>query len=672
MTAPEQWQAQNDQFLANALEWLRLHLSWKILQSDEGQSQLDSSSPPVNQAQVELAAHQMAQAANFASPPAPILLSQSLGLSQFEQTILLLCAAMELDLQIPSLYACLPPYQPYPTFALALSIFDESCWDAITADRPLRYWQLITIHQPAAQPLITSPLQIDERIVNYLKGMNDLDDRLTPLLLPLDIFPPIPDLPPSQQQLANSIHEELIRTPRNRPLPIIQLLGTDKISQQLIAMQVANTMGYDLYRLPVGLLPTQVGDIESIARLWQRESLLLPLAVYLDAQSAELTAPNQGQFTALQRFLARSDGVAFLASSEPYHQLGRAEITVEVRKPTSSEQQAIWAKALGSESAQSPALLSAQFNLNALEIQQVADHALATASSTPVHSDLWQGCLTVSRPRLNQLAQPIDAKATWEELVLPVEELDLLHQLSNQVSYRHQVYEEWGFHHRMNRGLGITALFAGDSGTGKTMAAEVIANELQLDLYRIDLSAVVSKYIGETEKNLRRLFDAAEDGGTVLFFDEADALFGKRSEVKDSHDRYANIEINYLLQRMEAYRGLAILATNLKSSLDNAFLRRLRFVINFPFPKLQERQTIWQQVFPIATPTETLDYDCLASFNLTGGNIHNIAINVAFQAAEARTSVTMPLILNATRLELKKNNHPINELSFFNKDALEF
>jgi SpoVK/Ycf46/Vps4 family AAA+-type ATPase len=216
----------------------------------------------------------------------------------------------------------------------------------------------------------------------------------------------------------------------------------------------------------------------------------------------------------------------------------------------------------------------------------------------------------------------------------------------------------------MSRGLGISALFAGDSGTGKTMAAEVIATHLRLDLYRIDLSAVVSKYIGETEKNLRRLFDAAEMGGAILFFDEADALFGKRSEVKDSHDRYANIEINYLLQRMEAYRGLAILATNMKSALDQAFLRRLRFVVNFPFPGVAERKAIWQKVFPSGVPRADLDYDRLARLNVAGGNIYSIALNASFMAARASSAVTMPLVLEAARAEFRKLERPINEMDF--------
>jgi SpoVK/Ycf46/Vps4 family AAA+-type ATPase len=216
----------------------------------------------------------------------------------------------------------------------------------------------------------------------------------------------------------------------------------------------------------------------------------------------------------------------------------------------------------------------------------------------------------------------------------------------------------------MSRGLGISALFAGESGTGKTMAADVLAGELGLNLYRIDLSAVVSKYIGETEKNLRQLFDAAEDGGAILFFDEADALFGKRSEVKDSHDRYANIEVNYLLQRMEAFEGLAILATNLRSALDRAFLRRLRFVVTFPFPGAEERAEIWRRVFPRETPLAEFDYARLGRLNLTGGSISNVALNASFAAVRGGGEVTMPLVLDAARAEFRKMDRPINEADF--------
>jgi SpoVK/Ycf46/Vps4 family AAA+-type ATPase len=269
-----------------------------------------------------------------------------------------------------------------------------------------------------------------------------------------------------------------------------------------------------------------------------------------------------------------------------------------------------------------------------------------------------------TRPALDVLAQPIETKAEWKDLKLPAHELGLLGHIVDHVRERAAVYDGWGFRERMNRGLGISALFCGESGTGKTMAAEVIAKELRLPLYRIDLSAVVSKYIGESEKNLRRLFDAAEDGGAILFFDEADALFGKRSEIRDSHDRYANIEVNYLLQRMEAYRGLAILATNLKSALDTAFMRRLRFIVTFPFPSPVERLAIWESVFPAKTPTNGLDWSRLAHLNVTGGSIQNIALNAAFLAARAGTKVTMPLVLQAARIEFRKLEKPINEADF--------
>ncbi|MBE9514415.1 MAG: ATP-binding protein, partial [Chloroflexi bacterium] len=222
-------------------------------------------------------------------------------------------------------------------------------------------------------------------------------------------------------------------------------------------------------------------------------------------------------------------------------------------------------------------------------------------------------------------------------------------------------YESWGFAAKSSRGLGISALFAGASGTGKTMAAEVLANELRLDLYHIDLSQVVSKYIGETEKNLRRVFDAAEEGGAILLFDEADALFGKRGEVKDSHDRYANIEISYLLQRMEAYRGLAVLTTNMKSALDTAFLRRIRFVVQFPFPNAAQRAEIWRRIFPADTPTEGLDADKLARLNVAGGNIRNIALHAAFLAADTDEPVHMPHLLRAARTEYGKLEKSLTE-----------
>jgi len=262
---------------------------------------------------------------------------------------------------------------------------------------------------------------------------------------------------------------------------------------------------------------------------------------------------------------------------------------------------------------------------------------------------------------MDDMAQRIIPAASWDDLVLPEREYQVLRSIAAHVRQRIKVYDEWGFAAKGQRGLGISALFAGTSGTGKTMSAEVLAQELRLDLYRIDLSSVVSKYIGETEKNLRGVFDAAEAGATILLFDEADALFGKRSEVKDSHDRYANMEVSYLLQRMEAYQGLAILTTNMKESIDTAFLRRIRFIVKFPFPDFQQRVEIWRRIFPKATPTKDLDETKLAKLNVAGGNIRNIAIHAAFLAADGGEPVQMKHLLEAAWSEYIKMERTLTD-----------
>jgi hypothetical protein len=614
------------------------------------------------------AAEALQAAAEMDPPPALLLLTQRLGLSQFEQQVLILCLGMELDTGVAGLCArCQNDTgRAYPTFALAFSLFFEGAtWDALSPERPLRYWRLIEITQPGGQPLTTSALRADERIVNYNKGLNYLDDRLLPLLTPIDQQTRGTDLPPSHRDTVETIIRSLKLVDANRSLPIVQLLGADAASKQLVAGEVASSVGLQLYRLPAMLLPTQAADIETLARLWQRESLLLPLALYLDTLGYGAEAAAAGPSSPVTRLLDRMEGAVFLDAREGWPGLHKLAVSVDITKPSAAEQGAAWESALGLAAKESPAQLAAQFNLSFPTIRQLARDALSEQTDrAPLYDRLWEACLASTRPQLDVLAERINPKATWDDIVLPEAESALLRHIAEQVAQRTTVYEKWGFGEKMSRGLGISALFSGDSGTGKTMAAEVIANELRLNLYRIDLSAVVSKYIGETEKNLRRMFDAAENGGAILFFDEADALFGKRSEVKDSHDRYANIEINYLLQRMEAYRGLAILATNMKSALDTAFLRRLRFIVRFPFPGAAERKAIWQRVFPQDMPKNTLDCDRLARLNVTGGHIHNIAINAAFLAAHAGSPVTMALVLEAARAEFRKIERPINEADF--------
>jgi hypothetical protein len=650
MNQVNQWHEANARYLSVAIHWLRLRLQGMI------------PDKTVTEDEIAVAQERMSEAAEIDPPPALIELSSLLDLTEFEQSLLLLCAAMELDTEIASLCAKAQgnDHRPYPTYALAFGLFEHPIWDAVSPERPLRSWRLIEIHQSGAQPLTVSAIRADERIVNYLKGLNYLDDRLSSLLSPVTIpvaaESPSQLLAPSQQQVADTIASQVDAIPHWYQVPLIQLLGSDRTSKQLVALSVAEPMRMPLYRMRVELLPTQASELETLVRLWQREMQLYPVALYLDGEAIESGNPNSPA-VALRTFLDSTHGLFFLDLREQSGSFDRPTLSFEVAKPLPIEQWQAWQQILGG--GEQAAMLASQFNLNLPEIQQIA-------STTEADDRLWNGCLVRTRPRLDTLAQRLDTKATWDDLVLPEAETQLLRQIAAQVRHRSTVYDEWGFRNRMNRGLGVNALFAGESGTGKTMAAEVIANELRLNLYRIDLSSVVSKYIGETEKNLRKLFDAAEDGGAILFFDEADALFGKRSEVKDSHDRYANIEINYLLQRIEAYSGLAILATNLKASMDSAFLRRLRFIINFPFPSQADRQRMWEKVFPPQIPkAPDLDYAWLARMPLTGGSIINIALNAAFAAATSEErQITMPLVLSAARSEFRKLDRPINEVDF--------
>ena len=692
MSAYEEWSAANDQFLSEQLRWLRRRL--EELAASHASVPEEESEPARRPQRSLLSRGRRTSSAHAAGatplgrgsaiaalpeaarpgpaveqePPALLTLAQRLGLSTFEKDVLLLCVAMELDTGTAGLCAQAQhdSGRPFPTFALALALFEDPAWDAMSPERPLRRWHLIEINQPGAQPLTTSALHADERIVNYVKGLNYLDDRLDPILTRVIPHDGDPELPQSQTAVTTEVVSAVRRSARSSDSATVQLLGRDGVSKRLVATQAAADLALLLYEFPAEAVPSTAADLETYARLWQRESLLSPVCLYVDAAEVDRSNPAA---TTVRRWLARGGGLSFLDVREPWSDLGQQPLAWDVAKPTPAEQSNAWQDVLPADTVSSHPDLASRlvghfdFDLRTIhQIVRAADNATYGTDVTP--KQVWDACLLHTRPALDQLAQRLEPKATWEDLKLPEEQEQLLRQITDQVANRGAVYDTFGFRDKMNRGLGISVLFAGESGTGKTMAAEVIANELGLLLYRIDLSAVVSKYIGETEKNLRKLFDAAEEGGAILFFDEADALFGKRSEVKDSHDRYANIEINYLLQRMETYRGLAILATNLRSAMDGAFLRRLRFIVTFPFPRADERRAMWQSVLPDDTPRVDLDHDRLARLNLTGGSIQNIALNGAFLAARSGEPVTMPLLLQAARAEFRKLDKPLNEADF--------
>ena len=593
-------------------------------------------------------------------PPALETLSEAFGLTPFEHDLLLLCAGMELDATLAALCAAAQgdPRHAYPTFGLALAALPDAHWSALTPAAPLRYWRMVEVG--AGDTLASSPLRIDECVLHYLAGAAHLDERLQGLVEPL----PAPDeLPPSHRALVHRIAGHWSRTEGTVSGPAIQLCGDEAAVKRAVSAAAAAALGLRLYAIRAVDVPAAASEREALARLLEREAVLNGTALLLDCQDP---ADTDGLRPALS-LLERLQGMIIVTGREPLRARNRPLVRLDVNKPTASEQRNLWQRALGplaSELNGRLEPLTSQFDLGPQGIRAASAEVLEALSQGRKEEPsiiVWEACRAQSRPRLDDLAQRVEPAAEWDDLILPEPQRRVLREIAAHVRQRVRIYEAWGFAAKGTRGLGISALFAGTSGTGKTMAAEVLAGELRLDLYRIDLSQVVSKYIGETEKNLRRVFDAAEEGGAILLFDEADALFGKRSEVKDSHDRYANIEVSYLLQRMESYRGLAILTTNMKNALDPAFLRRIRFIVQFPFPDAAQRAEIWRRIFPSDTPTEALDPGKLARLNVAGGNIRNIALNAAFLAADAEEPVCMTHLLHAARGEYAKLEKPLTE-----------
>ncbi len=587
-------------------------------------------------------------------PPPLETLCAAFGLSAFERDVLLLCAGVELDSNLAALLekACGTGRKAQPTFSLALAALSEGHWSALPPASPLRYWRLIEVNN--TENLAVAALKIDECILHYLTGLSYFDERLKGYIKPL----PLPEkLVPSHEAIVSQAVAAFAHGSKNIRLPVLQLYGSDSSSQHAVAAAICVAFGANIKSLNAQIIPHEPRELEALVRLCDRQSALTQSIMLLDCSGVENS--DRVAEGAISRFISELQSTLIVAGRERRALPDRHSISFEVLKPTSVEQLALWQQLLTDEGKgdQIPSLVS-QFNLNATAIKSVCDEAARRKNGNNNASDfksiLWEVCRAQTRQRMDELAQRISSTSAWANLVLPEAPRQTLTEIAAQVRQRMKVYETWGFGARISRGLGITALLVGPSGTGKTMAAEVLANELHLDLYRIDLSQVVSKYIGETEKNLRRLFDAAEDGGAILLFDEADAIFGKRSEVKDSHDRYANIEVSYLLQRMEDYRGLAILTTNNKEAIDTAFMRRIRFLIQFPFPGIEQRKDIWRRIFPPATPVSALDIDKLARLNVSGGNIKNIALYAAFLAAEAGEPVRMSHLLRAARVEYGK------------------
>lgn len=562
-------------------------------------------------------------------------LGQRLGLTPFETDVLAFAIGVELNAEIAALAAKVAgdPRTTFASFGVALAALEQPDWSATAPGRPLRRLRLVSLTSP--ERLLTSELRVDERVLHALFAGDGIDERLTPYLRPLSGLPrPADQLRQHARHIAAYLNE-----PETRGLVVSGRHPAD------IRLAVAEAAGArPVWRLAPADLPAAATERESFARLWEREARLTGALLLVEAEGEE-------HAHWLAHLLADQPGPVVVAGQEPPAP-DPAWPALHIPAPDRSEQAQLWRRALGGQARRMNGAIDAltqTFDLAEAEIGTLA--AKVGQGSRRLEQDLWEACRGSARPRLGNLAQRIEPVAGWDDLILPEESLATLRTLAAQVKHRHKVYQDWGFGGKSNRGLGISALFAGPSGTGKTMAAEVIARALQLDLYRIDLSAVVSKYIGETEKNLRALFDAAEGTGAILLFDEADALFGKRSEVGDAHDRYANIEVSYLLQRMEAYAGLAILTTNMRSALDEAFVRRIRFAVTFPFPNYAARLRIWQGVFPESAELDDLAWEKLARLELAAGHIRNVAVNAAFLAADAGQAIGMEHLLQSALIE---------------------
>ncbi len=657
-TSSDSWCDANQRHLAAAISAIRSHVEAKLLGRDRTEG--ESSGTPAENDVIDPGEW------TFSQPPALEQLCTTFELSTFERSMLLLAAGAEMDSRLAELYTAFDvTHHGLPTLRLALTTLPEAHWSVLSPAHALRHWQLIDLLP--SETLIGSPFRLNERILHFLAGVGGLDERLHSVLRPVAT----PDLLPlSYTQLATQVASVwtagALASDTSSPttqLPLIELCGADLEANRTVAACATAMLNLRLYALsPRGLAQSQMSESDLLLRLVEREAILSGFAVLVE--SADLLGLDS---LALSLPLELLRVPLILSARHPLPSLSRARAVFHTARPTRAEQAELWSKSLREALPETIDSLVAQFDLSPVAIRSAVHRTAgvsrrrAISATDELSAALWDACRTEVRPRLEGLAQRIEPVATWQDLVLPEREREQLRHILLHVRHRTRVYESWGFVERTSRGLGISALFAGLSGTGKTTAAEVLANELRLDLFRIDLSQVISKYIGETEKNLSRVFDAAEQGAAVLLFDEADALFGKRTEVKDSHDRYANIEVSYLLQRMESYRGVAILTTNRKSSLDQAFLRRLRFVVEFPFPEAPQRAEIWRRVFPSRTPVQDLNFERLARLRVSGGNIHNIAMGAAFLAADTGQPVGMEHLLAAARTEFVKIETPLND-----------
>lgn len=606
------------------------------------------------------------------------------GLSDFEWKAFLVCLAPALDLRYERIYGYLQDdvTRTFASVDLLLSLlvpeglFRLQYLPLFDRHEKLRTFRLIVPVEENGKSgsALRQAFRVEQGLVNWLLGAYAPSEALGDgaVLFPIE--------EEDDQSGAAEIFS-LPKMPDRRILvsvePMLSLYGPDSLQQELTARQIATALERSLLKVKISADDVQT---EAMEKLYPavRDARLMNALLYIEGCDAFIDSDScllSEAFHALNLM----DDMVIVGSNRAFHfgadMPGNDSplMSVHFDKLTASERAELWAVLLDGVVEDIPEsellILAGQFNLTSGQIVAAASSAMSSAlqkgrNLEPV--DLFEAARLHSGHHLAELARKIEPRYEWEDLVLPETPTRMLMEMVSMVQSRPQVLEGWGLGRKLTAGAGVSALFSGDPGTGKTLAAQIMAHELGIDLYRIDLSTVVSKYIGETEKNLEKIFREASESNAILFFDEADSIFGKRSEVKDAHDRYANIEVGYLLQRMEDYSGVAILATNLRANLDEAFTRRLQFIINFPFPDEAYRQRIWKVLMPPDLPVaEDLDFGLMADrFKVAGGSIRNIIVSAAYLAAADGGVVTMDHLMHGTRREYQKMGRLLHDADF--------
>lgn len=605
-------------------------------------------------------------------------------LAPFDLDVILLCLAPELDRGYERLYAYLHDdvTRRQPTVDLALNLLCPDLDSKValrtrftSAASPLRFHLLELHDEPGwrAASLLDRTLRLAPRVVRFLLGDDAADDRLRR-------YARVAAAAVSTDELVfpDTFDGRLSRLTEHAGMTVgtdfvLYLQGPHGSGKRTAAMACCQELGRPaLIVSGKRLAASNADEFTTLVELLAREARLQGALIYWEDFDALLAEEDDPRLADLLSVVETLPGPVFLAGAVAWEPTGtwRGLTFLRIPFPQSGpdERLRMWQAALAGEATitADPALdladIAGKFRLSGGQIYDASatarNLALARAPATPVvtPADLYAACRFHSNRTLAELAVQITPHYTWDDIVLPADQMAQLREIYDQARHRNLVYGSWGFGGKLAMGKGLNILFAGPPGTGKTMAADVVAHALGLSLYKIDLSTVVSKYIGETEKNLARIFAEAMTSNAILFFDEADALFGKRTQVRDAHDRYANVEISYLLQKMEEYDGVVVLATNLRGNMDEAFVRRLHAIVEFQLPDVADRRRIWEQIWPAAMPRDSdLDLDFLARrIEVAGGSIRNIALAGAFLAAADGGVVTMAHVLHATRREYQK------------------